>query len=257
MMQGALVGDAECPPARLQAHLAETLGVPVSVLNTGHLGYSPEQYYHTLVALGDRFKPHYVLISISENDFGQGYDWDEGEYWIERIAVLCNNRRWLFLFAPTPPEWRVMTKRNPMAFPAQAGRIVNRGGMDYVNPLEAFTDALLTLRVENHRRGVHVIDPLYNLHLMGDQHFSPSGSDLWARVVGRRLLLVWEERILLGEPGPEPVKRHALSGRPAWPGDCEPPGGGVEGSNGGPARSTTTTPRPGRPRSAIRQGHSR
>ncbi len=221
MMQGALVGDAESPPARLQAHLAETLEAPVSVLNTGHLGYSPEQYYRTLVAFGDRFRPHYVVISLTDNDFGQANDWDEAGYWVGRIADLCNNRGWPFLLVPAPPEPMVLGRRDLLDFQSQVMRIFKRGGVTYMDPLEFFTDALLTLQNEGERRGVRRADPLYNLHLMGDRHFSPTGSDLWARVVGRRLLLVWEKKILAGLAGPEPVTRHARSGRPAWP--CDRP----------------------------------
>ena len=51
VMQGALVGDDQTPPACLERELAKRTGMRVSVLNTGVLGYSPEQYYHTLQKL--------------------------------------------------------------------------------------------------------------------------------------------------------------------------------------------------------------
>ena len=70
MMQGALVGDSDTPPAKLESHLGQALETRVSVLNTGHIGYSLEQYDQTLRALGDRFEPHFVVISVCENDFG-------------------------------------------------------------------------------------------------------------------------------------------------------------------------------------------
>ena len=41
----------------------------VSILNTGHLGYSPEQYYYSLVEYADRFRPHFVVVSVFSNDF--------------------------------------------------------------------------------------------------------------------------------------------------------------------------------------------
>jgi len=60
---------------------------------------------------------------------------------------------------------------------------------------------------------------LYNLHPLGDRHFSPLGSDLWARVVARRLLLVWDKLVLGGLRAPDPVLRHARSAHPSIPGD--------------------------------------
>jgi hypothetical protein len=69
------------------------------------------------------------------------------------------------------------------------------------------------------RRGAPISDPLSNLHLLGDRHFSPLGSDVWARAVARRLLLVWDRQVLDGLPSPEPVVRHAHSAHPSIPGD--------------------------------------
>ncbi len=54
---------------------------------------------------------------------------------------------------------------------------------------------------------------------MGDRHFSPLGSDLWARVVARRMLLSWDRLALSGQSCPEPVLRHAKSAHPAIPPD--------------------------------------
>ena len=44
----------------------------VSILNTGHIGYSPEQYYYSLLEYGERFRPHFVVVSVCPNDFGDG-----------------------------------------------------------------------------------------------------------------------------------------------------------------------------------------
>jgi len=222
MMQGTLVGDSQSPPARLQAHLSSTLDAPVSVLNTGHIGYSPEQYDQTLRALGDRFRPHFVVISIVSNDFGNLDDpegWAEGEYWIDRIVQLCNSRGWEFLLVPASEEVSLLEFRDLSQFQGPLSRIFKRGGSQYVDPLESFTDALLRLKNDGVRRRTPTHDPLYNLHLLGDHHFSPLGSDLWARVVARRLLLVWDNLVLGGARAPEPVLRHARSAHPSIPGD--------------------------------------
>ncbi len=226
MMQGALVGDTESPPARLQAQLSRSLAAPVSVLNTGHLGYSVEQYDQTLRAFGDRFRPHYVVISICDNDFGDRADpanWVEGKYWLDRIADLCNQRRWEFLLVPAPGQSTLLGPRYLYQFQSQVNRIFGRGGTRYVDPLEAFTDALIRVKNEGVRTGVPNADPFYNSRFMGDQHYSALGSDLWARVVARRLLLAWDSQVLNGYSGPEPVLRHARSSHPPIP-DDEPSG---------------------------------
>src|SRR5262249_45946206 len=71
-MQGYFIGDEQTPSMALQRALHNELGVPVSILNTGHLGYSPEQYYHTLLEYFPRFRPQFVVLSLFANDFGNG-----------------------------------------------------------------------------------------------------------------------------------------------------------------------------------------
>ena len=88
-MQGLFVGDHETPVECLKRDLSERLGAPVEILNTGHLGYSPEQYYYTLMQYGKRFPPRFVVVSLFANDFGDFQevlegkgDWEEGGYWL-------------------------------------------------------------------------------------------------------------------------------------------------------------------------------
>jgi lysophospholipase L1-like esterase len=222
MMQGALVGDSESPPARLEAQLSHALAAPVSVLNTGHIGYSVEQYYQTLRAFGDRFHPQYVVISICGNDFGDRgnpANWAEGKYWLDQITDLCNQRGWEYLLVPGPGQSTLTGPRNLLDYQAQVNQIFGRGGARYLDPLEAFTDALLRVKNDAFRKGVPDPDPFYNTRFLGDQHHSARGSDLWARVVARRLLLVWDGHVLNGFPGPEPVLRHARSAHPVIPDD--------------------------------------
>ena len=212
MMQGALVGDKDTPPARLEAHLARALETRVSVLNTGHIGYSLEQYDQTLRALGDRFQPQYVVISVSQNDFVDLDDpasWSEGEYWLTRIADLCRSRAWQFLVVPCADEFAILGPKSGDRFQGQFSRIVHYGAPSYVDLAPAFADALLRLQNEAERKDGAMGDPLFNLHLMGDRHFSPQGSDLWARVVARRLLIMWDRLALMGIKSPEPVLHHA------------------------------------------------
>jgi GDSL-like Lipase/Acylhydrolase family len=222
MMQGALVGDKDTPPARLEVHLSRALSARVSVLNTGHLGYSLEQYYQTFRELDGRFQPHYVMICVSQNDFADLNDpasWAEGEYWLDLIVAQCRERQRHFLIVPLADQFALLGPRNLAGFQGQFQQIVKFSGRDCIDLSPSFTDVLLDLRNQSMRHGNSTLNPLYNLHLMGDGHYSPLGADLWARVVARRLLLVWDSLVLTGRPSPEPVVVHARSARPSIPDD--------------------------------------
>ena len=67
-MQGMFNGDADTPPLLLEQFLQAAWKVPVSILNTGHIGYSPEQYYYSLLEYGDQFRPDFVVVSVCPND---------------------------------------------------------------------------------------------------------------------------------------------------------------------------------------------
>ncbi len=105
-MQGLFVGDDQTPVECLKRDLSKRLGAPVELLNTGHLGYSVEQYYFSLVEYAGRFPPQFVVVSIFANDFagevndvleGRGGDWDEGKYWLGRIRDFCSARAHLLV----------------------------------------------------------------------------------------------------------------------------------------------------------------
>jgi hypothetical protein len=222
LMQGMLVGDSETPPARLHAHLARALRAPVSVLNTGHVGYSPEQYDETLRVLGDRFRPHFVVLSIIANDIARLDDpasWAEAEYWIDQIDERCRMRGWQLLLVPSPEAMSLLGRRDFSRFAAPVSRIFKHAGGRYVDPAESLIDGLLRARNDGFHKGTRSDNPLFNLHLLGDRHFSPLGADIWARVVARRLLLVWDGLALNDVPAPEPVVRHAHSAHPPIPSD--------------------------------------
>ena len=68
--------------------------------------------------------------------------------------------------------------------------------MNYLDPIEAFTDEYLR-QSERHARGqTHVSPTPSSTATLGDGHFSPLGCDLWARTVAERLVL------LLGRDSP-------------------------------------------------------
>jgi lysophospholipase L1-like esterase len=195
-MQGLLVGDHESPPARLEATLRRDLGVPVSILNTGHLGYSIEQYYYTLLAYHDRFRPQFVIVSICNNDFGDirnPANLAESEYWLDELLQFCRTRAIEYLVVPVPAEDDMLGRRNESVFPGKLSAIYKRSGLNYVNPIEEFTDEHLRLRNEALREGrPFPHSPLFNRHHAGDNHLSPIGSALWARIVARRLERIWQ-----------------------------------------------------------------
>lgn len=212
-MQGALIGDAEAPPARLERRLSDALGAPVSILNTGVLGYSPEQEYATLVEFGDRFRPQFVIVSVCSNDFGdmsRQSNWEETEYWLDRITQYCRTRELMYIIVPISNEEELLGRRDLSVYPGQVTRVLKQGGANYVDPLEAFTDEQLRLRIAADSAGRPLsTSPLYNRHLRGDRHFSASGADLWAREVSRRLLLLWSSRALTGIQAPGAVAEYA------------------------------------------------
>ena len=108
-MQGLFVGDEQTPSECLKRHLSRDLKARVEVLNTGHLGYSPEQEYYTLREYADRFRPRFVVLNLFANDFGDLFevldgkgDWEEGKYWLGQITQFCRTRGLICLTVPAP-----------------------------------------------------------------------------------------------------------------------------------------------------------
>jgi hypothetical protein len=196
-MQGLFVADDQTPPECLSRALRETWGVPVSILNTGHIGYSPEQYYYTFREYFDRFRPHFVVLSVCPNDFGNanevlagGGDFAEGKYWINLIQQACRSKGVRCLLVPAPFESQLIGPSNEGHYPGRVSDLSNSGSMDYLNPIEAFTNEQLRLIREAeavHKRPHN--SPLFNGHLQ-DGHFSALGSALWGKEVAQRIALL-------------------------------------------------------------------
>jgi hypothetical protein len=214
-MQGIFVNDDDTPPACLERHLRRALASRVAILNTGHIGYSLEQYYHTLLEYFDRFRPQFVLVSICPNDFGdadavmngRGGDWSEGAYWLGLIQQFCRTRRVACILSPVPFEMQVVGPRKDGHYPGQVSNISEGPGPYFFNPIEEFTNEHLRLVAERQRDGKRLaMSPLFNGHL-NDAHFSALGSALWGHVVGRRIALLLDARSSAAGPGlpaPEP-----------------------------------------------------
>ena len=197
-MQGMFNGDHDTPPLALERTLRGLWGGSVSVLNTGHIGYAPEQYYHTLKEYGARFRPHFVVVSVCPNDFGpgadvmagKGDDWDEAAWWLEQVAQWCRTRSVPCLLVPVPTDAQILGVRKDGRYPAPVCDLYRGVSSSYCDPLDAFVDEHLRLAREAVRQGAPLAkSPLYNGHI-DDNHFSPAGAELWAGIVARRLDLL-------------------------------------------------------------------
>jgi hypothetical protein len=194
-MQGLFVGDEETPTECLKRYMNARLYGSVEILNTGHLGYSPEQYYYTLREYAERFPPHFVVVSIFANDFGDvdqvldgKGDWQEGAYWLGRIREFCMSLNVHLLVVPAP--WVNQLEGPQMAanYPGMASNFIEGGGTAYLDPINEFTDARLAFSIEARATGNPFSpNPFFNGRI-GDGHFSALGCEVWAGAVGRRVL---------------------------------------------------------------------
>jgi hypothetical protein len=162
------------------------------------MGYSPEQYYYSLLAFSGRFRPHLVVVSVCANDFGGAEDatgvgkgdWQEGKYWLEKIARYCQARHWPHLIVAAPHRPAVVGKRRDGYYPGALANILDDDGWLFLNPIEEFINVHLKVVSEAKRAG-NAADgsPLFN-QVLNDDHFSALGSEVWAAAVGRRLALL-------------------------------------------------------------------
>ena len=144
-MQGLFIGDDETPSECLRRELQERLGLRVSVLNTGHLGYSPEQIHHTLLEYGDRFRPHFVVFSFCSNDFGSLFDpapdrrdVQEARYWLDQITQYCRTRNIPQVITPIPLEFQVTAVRSEGTYPGRVSQPAGDGQHELLQPGRGF-----------------------------------------------------------------------------------------------------------------------
>jgi hypothetical protein len=198
-MQGMFIGDDDTPPECLRRDLENRLKTKVSILNTGHLGYSPEQYYFSLVEYADRFRPQFVVVSVFINDFadevsdaaltGNG-DWEEGKYWLQKIIALCHSRGWTYLIVPAPYEPVLLGKRKAGHYPGELSNALEEPSLTFLDPSDDLLNAHLELIIAGTKIGRKPYAcPLFNVEIR-DGHFSALGAKAWAQTVGRRLMLL-------------------------------------------------------------------
>ena len=194
-MQGMFLDDAHTPSVLLEKDLAGSLQSTVSVLNTGHIGYSPEQYYYALVAYYDRLRPTFAVVSVCPNDFGDGPtvmqgggDWDEANYWLDRITQFCRTKGVACVLAPVPVEDELTGHRVHIEYPSRVSVLFDAGPLFYRDLTNAFIDEHLRLTIAGRARGDFMAySPLYNGHI-SDNHFSSAGAALWAKLIARRVV---------------------------------------------------------------------
>ncbi len=200
-MQALFIGDDQTPPECLRRYLQKQLKTRVSVLNTGHLGYSPEQEYFTLLEYAERFHPQFVVLGLFANDFGgvyevaagKGGDWPEGKYWLGQITQYCRGRGIVALTIPAPLESQINARRFAGNYPGQVSNILESSGIEFLDPIESFVNEHLARVLEGTRAGNRpTTSPLFN-GAIADGHFSAIGSELWAAEVGQRLVLLLEK----------------------------------------------------------------
>jgi hypothetical protein len=186
MMQAMLLADHQAPPERLERRLREATGTSCSVLNAGHLGYSPEQYDRTLLEYAGRFRPHCVVLALCANDFRGEDGVASNARWVMRALEHCAAAKVPCLVVPVPERVVIEGTGRDERYPELA-RLAIRGldARHWCDPEPDFVEEDLR------SRGTARFSRLYNGPL-GDGHLSAAGADKWAEVVCRRL------RLLLG-----------------------------------------------------------
>ena len=197
-MQGMFVGDDDTPSRNLERDLSARWGLKTCVLNTGNVGYSPEQYFHALKYYYPRLKPHFVVLSVCPNDFGDdfavlagtGEDWEFAERWIDEIAQYCRSRQVPLLLVPVPCEPQFLGGRRDAFYPGRISNIFKGNARNYLDLLDDFVDGHLRANaVRKKEKRWTEYSPMFNNHI-ADNHFSAAGSKVWAERVGRRLELI-------------------------------------------------------------------
>jgi hypothetical protein len=257
-MQGLFLRDDQTPAACLQRSLTEELGQPAAILNTGVLGYSPEQYYYTLLEYAEWFQPQFVIVSLFANDFGdetralQGEgDWAEAAYWLEKIHLYCLERQLVCLTTPVVCAQQLVGPRRDAFYPGRVTAFARFETSSYLNPIEEFLNAELRFEIQHPHHGDPAqSSPLYNGH-MGDGHFSAQGAELWGRLVGRRVALLLQRQTARGVfPARATAPAAAQGGTSAGPRPATPALPAGTPAPGPPPNGPTPSGRPYTPRPA-------
>ncbi len=207
-MQGMFVDDEHAPPECLRRYLEAHYHVKTSVLNTGCLGYSPEQYHASLLEFADRFHPQFIVESVCSNDFGDGFEvvqgkgeWDEAKYWMDLTAEYCRTHQIPLLVVPVPFEPSMFGRRKAGFYPGQITNVLDISSISFLDPCDDFINAHLELVTAGEKIGKRPYGcPLFN-DPINDGHFSPVGAEVWAESVGKRIVLMLDRDQAFGRKG--------------------------------------------------------
>ena len=87
----------------------------------------------------------------------------------------------------------MLGRRRAGYYPGILSNILEVNSIMFLDPTDDFINAHLQLVIDGERRGQRPPGcPLFNAQI-GDGHFSPLGSEVWAASVGRRLVLLFEK----------------------------------------------------------------
>jgi hypothetical protein len=172
----------------------------------------------------DRFHPHFVVVSVCPNDFGEARsvlaghgDWAEARYWLEEIRLFCRARTTPCLLVAAPFEYQVTAQRDEGNYPGRVSNLWKENGFFFLSLTDPFVDEhlrLMAAALAQGRRPHH--SPLFNGHL-DDAHFSPRGATLWGELVGRRLARLSDFRAAARPRRPRLDSSHASPPLPVAP----------------------------------------
>ncbi len=97
-------------------------------------------------------------------------------------------------------------------YPGQVCEVLHTNSFNYCSPLDDFVDEHLRLAALPDQSGqLPKKCKLFN-RAIDDDHFSPAGAELWAQVVGKRLIRILSlQAAQRGKVFPDTINRAALS----------------------------------------------
>jgi hypothetical protein len=110
----------------------------------------------------------------------------------------------------------MFSRRKSGYYPGMIANILEDQGVAYLNPMDSFINAHLRQFIDAERRGRRSPGcSLFN-EAIGDGHFSAAGSEVWAKAVGRRLvLLIEKDRVVREVTAPGRAEKPLESSVPA------------------------------------------
>jgi hypothetical protein len=104
----------------------------------------------------------------------------------------------------------MFSRRRSGFYPGKIANILDDSGLMFLNPTDSFINAHLERFVAAEQEGLHPRGcSLFN-EVIGDGHFSAAGSEVWARSVGRRLILLMKKDHVMTQRAAQSHHENAL-----------------------------------------------